>query len=207
MITRDSKGQVLELIERILGVAYLGMWGCRYLLTPDEQQRSKTSHLSQIQNCLHILFKDGMTPEKIERFYKVHIQKVIPENGLRGNHAWAEVYFYAVVDQPCKERKLCFWCFNPGLAMDELQNLVISMILTSGTLAPLDSYASELSLEFPIRLENPHVISNWQVRLLLHSFRFLAVALRLARKTIFRFLVSDILVVVAVCSPALMSGP
>jgi len=28
----------------------------------------------------------------------------------------------------------------------------------------LDSFAAELSLAFPIRLENPHVIEDWQVR-------------------------------------------
>ena len=33
-----------------------------------------------------------------------------------------------------------------------------SMILTSGTLSPMDSFASELRLPFPVRLENPHVI-------------------------------------------------
>lgn len=48
--------------------------------------------------------------------------------------------------------------------MQELRKSVIQLILTSGTLSPLDSYASELEIDFPIRLENPHVISDWQVR-------------------------------------------
>ena len=38
-----------------------------------------------------------------------------------------------------------------------------SILLTSGTLAPLDSFAHELGLDFPVRLENPHVISKEQV--------------------------------------------
>jgi hypothetical protein len=38
-----------------------------------------------------------------------------------------------------------------------------SVLMTSGTLSPLPSLAHELSLPFPIRLENPHVISPKQV--------------------------------------------
>ena len=39
-----------------------------------------------------------------------------------------------------------------------------SILLTSGTLSPLDSFAAELALPFPVRLENPHVIDPSQVR-------------------------------------------
>uniref|UniRef100_A0A453EZH5 Regulator of telomere elongation helicase 1 homolog n=1 Tax=Aegilops tauschii subsp. strangulata TaxID=200361 RepID=A0A453EZH5_AEGTS len=61
-------------------------------------------------------------------------------------------------------RTLSWWCFNPGLAMEEFLKLgVRSIILTSGTLSPLDSLAMELNLEFPVRLENPHVISQDQI--------------------------------------------
>lgn len=52
-------------------------------------------------------------------------------------------------------RTLCYWCFLPGLAMEQLAKLEVrSIILTSGTLNPLDSFASELRIPFPIRLEN-----------------------------------------------------
>lgn len=37
------------------------------------------------------------------------------------------------------------------------------MILTSGTLSPMESFAHELKLPFPIRLENPHVIQPEQI--------------------------------------------
>ena len=41
-----------------------------------------------------------------------------------------------------------------------------SVILTSGTLSPLDSFASELGTAFNIRLEAPHVVDmKKQVRL------------------------------------------
>jgi hypothetical protein len=44
-------------------------------------------------------------------------------------------------------RVLSWWCFNPGIAMEEFAKLgVQSVILTSGTLSPLDSFAFELNL-------------------------------------------------------------
>lgn len=59
---------------------------------------------------------------------------------------------------------LCYWCFAPGMAMQQLAALKIrSVLLTSGTLSPLDSFAYELQLPFPITLENPHVIDPSQV--------------------------------------------
>lgn len=41
---------------------------------------------------------------------------------------------------------------------------VRSVLLTSGTLSPLDSFAHELQLPFKISLENPHVVDPSQVR-------------------------------------------
>lgn len=59
---------------------------------------------------------------------------------------------------------LSYWCFSPGLSMKALSLLgVRSIILTSGTLSPLGSFAQELSIPFEIRLENPHVIDQSQV--------------------------------------------
>ncbi|EPS66374.1 hypothetical protein M569_08402, partial [Genlisea aurea] len=61
-------------------------------------------------------------------------------------------------------RTLSWWCFNPGIAMEEFSKLGVgSVILTSGTLSPMDSFAEELKLPFPVRLENPHVISVNQI--------------------------------------------
>jgi regulator of telomere elongation helicase 1 len=59
---------------------------------------------------------------------------------------------------------LSYWCFDPGVAMQALQALKIRCILlTSGTLSPLDGFAQELRLEFPVTLENPHVVPSSQV--------------------------------------------
>lgn len=44
-------------------------------------------------------------------------------------------------------RTLSWWCFNPGIAMQEFARMGVgSIILTSGTLSPMDSFAQELKL-------------------------------------------------------------
>ena len=58
---------------------------------------------------------------------------------------------------------LCFWCLNPAVAFTRLAKSARSIILTSGTLSPLDSFASELGTPFPIKLEAPHVIDRSQI--------------------------------------------
>lgn len=61
-------------------------------------------------------------------------------------------------------RVLSYWCLNPAVAMLGLlrANHVHSLLLTSGTLSPLASFARELQLPFPLRLENEHVIEGAQ---------------------------------------------
>nr|GEZ75836.1 regulator of telomere elongation helicase 1 homolog [Tanacetum cinerariifolium] len=47
-------------------------------------------------------------------------------------------------------RIFSWWCFNPGVAMEEFAKKGVgSIILTSGTLSPMDSFAEELKLNFP----------------------------------------------------------
>lgn len=63
-----------------------------------------------------------------------------------------------------QRRTLSYWCFDSSIAMKDLQKLGLRcMLLTSGTLSPLSTFAGELNVSFPIRLENPHVITKQQV--------------------------------------------
>jgi regulator of telomere elongation helicase 1 len=86
--------------------------------------------------------------------YRVHItqkQTQLPSNG--GSSAGKMM-----------ARTVSYWCFAPSEAMRELANLdVRSILVTSGTLSPLESYALELDLPFPHRLENPHIIPDDQI--------------------------------------------
>ena len=55
--------------------------------------------------------------------------------------------------------KLNLFCLNPGVAIERLLRLgVRSIIITSGTLAPMNSFESELGIQFRHKLCNPHVI-------------------------------------------------
>ncbi|XP_055400430.1 regulator of telomere elongation helicase 1 isoform X4 [Bubalus kerabau] len=59
---------------------------------------------------------------------------------------------------------LSYWCFSPGHSMRELvRQGVRTLILTSGTLAPMASFSLEMQIPFPVCLENPHVINQHQI--------------------------------------------
>ncbi|KAG5229076.1 regulator of telomere elongation helicase [Salix suchowensis] len=120
------------------------------LLEEDKQDKSKGTgcRLESISDMLNIIFREKNNSHA--NFYRVHVQE--------GEAKAADV----LKGKP--SRTLSWWCFNPGIAMHEFSQMgVRSIILTSGTLSPLDSFAQELKLDFPIRLENPHVISSNQI--------------------------------------------
>ncbi|KAF5957087.1 hypothetical protein HYC85_004312 [Camellia sinensis] len=97
--------------------------------------------LESMGDILGIIFRDGGRAHA--EYYRFHVQEV---------EASATAAFKGRAS-----RTLSWWCFNPGIAMEEFSKLGVgSIILTSGTLSPLDS-------EFPVRLENPHVISANQI--------------------------------------------
>ncbi|XP_074378910.1 regulator of telomere elongation helicase 1 homolog isoform X2 [Apium graveolens] len=120
--------------------------------TTDKGVQNKTKgavcRLESIGNILKLIFKDGGTAHA--NYYRVHVQEV--------QSSASETFG----GKP--SRTLSWWCFNPGIAMEEFSKLGVgSIILTSGTLSPMESFAEELKLDFPIRLENPHVISDSQI--------------------------------------------
>ncbi|KAJ2161968.1 hypothetical protein GGF46_001064 [Coemansia sp. RSA 552] len=72
-------------------------------------------------------------------------------------------------DIPSHINTLSFWAQSPGVVFAEIAAKSRSIVLTSGTLSPLDSYASELRVEFVSKLEAEHVIDPQ---------RFMAMAIR-----------------------------
>ncbi|KFK44185.1 hypothetical protein AALP_AA1G225800 [Arabis alpina] len=75
---------------------------------------------------------------------------------------------YQLVLQRSKRGKrphtFSLWCMNPSVVFKELADLSLSIILTSGTLSPMNSFSSELGMQFGTCLEAPHVIdANLQV--------------------------------------------
>ncbi|KAK3091886.1 hypothetical protein FSP39_023453 [Pinctada imbricata] len=99
----------------------------------------------------------GLT--KIVDVIKVHIQPAPQNNQKKKMDTWT------TSSKPTKSGKtLCYWCFSPGHRMLDLVSCGVKcIILTSGTLSPLKSFTAEMQIEFPITLENPHVIEKHQI--------------------------------------------
>jgi hypothetical protein len=58
-----------------------------------------------------------------------------------------------------KKRVLGFWCFNAGFGFKKLEKLKPrSLIITSGTLSPMQSFEAELGVKFKHQVSYPHVI-------------------------------------------------
>ncbi|CAA7025798.1 unnamed protein product [Microthlaspi erraticum] len=121
------------------------------VLLAEEKQRTATnvgSKLEIIVDMLKLIFRENGSNHA--DVYRVHIQEIEQSSNdvMKGKVS----------------RTLSWWCFNPGITMQDISKKGVgSIILTSGTLSPMDSLAQELKLDFPIRLENPHVISSNQL--------------------------------------------
>ncbi|GFN81377.1 regulator of telomere elongation helicase 1-like, partial [Plakobranchus ocellatus] len=129
---------------------------------------TKGAGIGKIADCLKIVFSqepvDGQLlcshQQSLSQHFKVHIQSNNVDPKFKKKiDAWS-----ANSSTDKKERTLSYWCFSPGHTMkDLLAHGVKVIILTSGTLSPLDSFTKEMQIPFPVQLENPHVIEPGQV--------------------------------------------
>lgn len=55
--------------------------------------------------------------------------------------------------------KFHIWCMSASVIFEDIVASTHSIILTSGTLSPLDAFSAELGVAFPIKLEASHVIN------------------------------------------------
>lgn len=53
---------------------------------------------------------------------------------------------------------LHLWCLSGSVVFQQLSKSAHSILVTSGTLSPLESYEQELGVSFPVKYEAPHVI-------------------------------------------------
>ena len=110
---------------------------------------SATPKLDHFVGCIKKVFGTGTNLLALARSksYRVHVSaKSNDGGGFAGG------------------RTISYWCFAPSLAMRELTFLnVRSILITSGTLAPLPSFSMELGLKFDVQLENDHVIQPDQI--------------------------------------------
>ncbi|MGH0171044.1 UNVERIFIED_CONTAM: hypothetical protein FKN15_005363 [Acipenser sinensis] len=126
-----------------------------------------TLGLEKLSDIIHIVFSsdppDGSIAlaleQNIGKHYKVHIQL---DNSNQKKKQNTDIWSASATKKQGKI--LSYWCFSPGFSMNELvRQGVRSIILTSGTLSPLSSFTSEMQIEFPVTLENPHVIDKHQI--------------------------------------------
>lgn len=102
--------------------------------------------------------------KEMEKGYRVHVE-LEPEKKKSDNNT--SVWLSSSSAQPKLNKKpkiINYWCFAPGFGMANLlARNIRSIILTSGTLAPLKPLISELAIRVDQQLENPHIINESQV--------------------------------------------
>ncbi|XP_061197971.1 regulator of telomere elongation helicase 1-like [Saccostrea echinata] len=157
-IAFETKNFLLDLLDKIISYVTGDSTGMGF--------HSKGAGLTKMSDVLRIVFSrevpDGGSVYQLQQMlaksYKVHIQPVQP-NKKKKIDSWATP---AGADKMGKT--LSYWCFSPGHSMLDLTaHGVKCVILTSGTLSPLDSFSAEMQIPFPVTLENPHVIDRHQV--------------------------------------------
>ena len=122
---------------------------------PDEGEVQPRAHLtsqsraviSQILTVFGFLFVNNF--EHVDKYRMVIERSEVKEDKRRRVKAEKKI-----------EVTLNLWCLSADVAFQELSNSCHSIILTSGTLSPLDSFSSELGVPFPVRVEASHVIDT-----------------------------------------------
>uniref|UniRef100_A0AC11CUL0 Regulator of telomere elongation helicase 1 n=1 Tax=Ovis aries TaxID=9940 RepID=A0AC11CUL0_SHEEP len=154
-ITFQTKGCILDSLDQL--IQHLA--GRPGLFT-------NTAGLQKLADIIQIVFSvDSAEGDPVpmvglaSQSYKVHIHL---DAGHRRTAQRSDVWNTTAARKPGKV--LSYWCFSPGHSMRELvRQGVRTLILTSGTLAPMASFSLEMQIPFPVCLENPHVISQHQI--------------------------------------------
>ncbi|XP_078480324.1 regulator of telomere elongation helicase 1 [Lampetra planeri] len=155
-LTYDTKTFVYEALEQISG--YLAGQSGLFL---------NLSGLQKLSDIIQLVFcgepstgsKQQQQQESTTAHFKVHIHR---DNSFQKKKQSTDVWASSA---PKKQGNiLSYWCFSPGFSMEDLKKQGVGcIILTSGTLSPLSSFAAEMRIDFPVRLENSHVIGRDQI--------------------------------------------
>ncbi|XP_045836161.1 regulator of telomere elongation helicase 1 isoform X3 [Meles meles] len=155
-ITLQTKGCILDSLDQII-----------QHLAGRAGPFTSTAGLQKLSDIIQIVFTadpaeggpGSMVGPGVSQSYKVHIH---PDAGHQRKAQRSEAWNTTAARKQGKV--LSYWCLSAGRSMQELvRQGVRSVILTSGTLAPVPSLALEMQIPFPICLENPHVISKQQI--------------------------------------------
>ncbi|KAG1696128.1 Regulator of telomere elongation helicase 1 [Nymphon striatum] len=94
-------------------------------------------------------------PFKFVKFFKNIINAISFLRELQKNHRLYSNLYRSIYIRTLKR--------SQKNMEDLVHQEVRSIILTSGTLTPLDTFAQELGISFPVQLENPHVVESNQI--------------------------------------------
>ncbi|KAH9250102.1 hypothetical protein BASA81_012149 [Batrachochytrium salamandrivorans] len=114
------------------------------------QAHSSSKFLDYLIKCLAKVFdQDASRSEQDQQRLLDEFYRCVFDREEEGNGGW----------------RVHLWCFSPSLAFRDLQQQlgIRSILVASGTLSPLDSFAAGLKIPFPIRLESPHVVAKERV--------------------------------------------
>ena len=153
-----------------------------YIEEKDTKETLEKLHLSinswpLVKNYIKIILKadqDNTNPNENDRFpneflvtilenVSICFELLFANNGANFEH-YRIVYVHN--EEDFGKDQLRIICMFPGVAFSPLANSVHSLILTSGTLSPLEIFATELGAKFPREncLSAPHVIDPSQVQ-------------------------------------------
>ncbi|OQR70901.1 regulator of telomere elongation helicase 1-like [Tropilaelaps mercedesae] len=133
-------GLLDSILKYIQNVSSQGMWG------------PKGVGLQKTLDMLNTVYSGG-TPEQLKQSFKLYFEQQ--------KDAPREVF---VVERRKKKWELHFVCLAPGVRMNSIMMAgVHSLILTSGTLSPMGTLATELGVPFQVQLSNDHIISHDKV--------------------------------------------
>ncbi|KAI7898833.1 helicase C-terminal domain-containing protein [Cokeromyces recurvatus] len=114
----------------------------------------------------HIDYEDAEENDSEVKIHRIKCLSVSSLNILQGNDSnrkrKASTKTPLVPESPWNH-KLAFWCLNPAILFNLMAENTHSVILTSGTLSPLNTFAAELGAKFTGKLEANHVIKPSQV--------------------------------------------
>ncbi|XP_057679215.1 regulator of telomere elongation helicase 1 isoform X2 [Corythoichthys intestinalis] len=153
-LTYKTKDTVFEALEQIVGF-FAGQPG---LFT-------NTGGLQKLMDMLQLVFCGEASQKELQQkmeantaSFKVHIHKdTSAQKKQKNGDPWGS-------STKKTGNILSYWCFSPGYSMKDLENQgVRCIILTSGTLSPLNSFTSEMRIKFQVSLENSHVIERDQI--------------------------------------------
>ncbi|CCF75555.1 regulator of telomere elongation helicase 1 [Babesia microti strain RI] len=148
-------------------------------LTSAILDKNSQNSLEQEFGCLTFIMATKISDESFNKNVNIEIQSIdrLKNSLLQLTSQWLRAncqHFYAVLridtgnnNNKFMYRSLLFECMNASCTFTKLKNEKIrNLILTSGTLSPIDNFISNISggyIKFPIVLENEHIISSDRV--------------------------------------------